>query len=90
MARQAATRAIYVTGRAISSSHTHREDFAWEFRGHHGHDRMRTGSTSLRRRDAACDSSEARESAPADKRPTLADHSMTHRNPDAPPADNSE
>ncbi|EHI46872.1 hypothetical protein OPAG_03673 [Rhodococcus opacus PD630] len=37
-----------------------------------------------------CDSSEARESAPADKRPTLADHSMTHRNPDAPPADNSE
>lgn len=37
-----------------------------------------------------CDSREARKSAPADTRPTLADHSMTHRNTDAPPADDSE
>jgi len=39
-------------------------------------------------RVSAC--GEAKESAPADIRPTLADHSLTHRNPDAPPADHSE
>lgn len=53
MTGQAPTRAIYVTGRAISPSHTHREDFAWEFRGHHGHDRMRTGSNKSPAKRAA-------------------------------------
>ncbi|PQP24561.1 hypothetical protein C5613_11955 [Rhodococcus opacus] len=41
----------------------------------------------------SCDSGETTKSASSDTRPTLADHSLTHRNTDAtdaPPADHSE
>ncbi len=84
MTGQAPTRAIYVTGRAISPQpHAQRglrmgvpwaprarSDAYWE--------QQVSGETR------GCDSREARKSAPADTRPTLADHSMTHRNTDAP------